>query len=89
MSANAPIAGKVERVYTKADGLPNDHIFAVKSDGDRLWVGTEGGLALIDKKVGKVVKSWTEKDCERATVAAANEARTRTAASTRPSTSSS
>jgi ligand-binding sensor domain-containing protein len=48
--------------FTKADGLPNDHIFAVKSDGDRLWVGTEGGLALIDKKAGKVVKSWTEKD---------------------------
>jgi ligand-binding sensor domain-containing protein len=50
------------RQFTKADGLPNDHIFAVKSDGDHLWVGTEGGLALIDKKAGKVVKSWTEKD---------------------------
>lgn len=48
--------------FTTADGLPNDHVFAVKSDGDRLWVGTEGGLALIDKKAGKVVKSWTEKD---------------------------
>jgi ligand-binding sensor domain-containing protein len=48
--------------FTKADGLPNDHIFAVKSDGDRLWVGTEDGLALIDKKSGKVVKSWQEKD---------------------------
>ncbi len=48
--------------FTKADGLPNDHIFSVKSDGDRLWVGTENGLALIDKKAGKVVKSWMEKD---------------------------
>ena len=28
------------------DGLPNDHIFAVKVDGPRVWVGTEDGLAL-------------------------------------------
>jgi len=48
--------------FTKADGLPNEHIFAVKSDGPRLWVGTEGGLALIDKKSGKVTKVWTEAD---------------------------
>lgn len=47
--------------FTKADGLPNDHIFAVKADGNRVWVGTEGGLAMIDKRTGKV-KSWTEKD---------------------------
>lgn len=48
--------------FTKADGLPDDHIFAVKNDGPRLWVGTENGLALIDKKTSKVTKSWTEKD---------------------------
>jgi ligand-binding sensor domain-containing protein len=48
--------------FTKADGLPNEHVFAVKSDGPRLWVGTEGGLALIDKKSGKVAKVWTEAD---------------------------
>ena len=48
--------------FTKADGLPNEHVFAVKSDGPRLWVGTEGGLALIDKKSGKVTKVWTEAD---------------------------
>jgi ligand-binding sensor domain-containing protein len=48
--------------FTVADGLPNDHIFAVKSDGPRLWVGTENGLALIDKKTGKVTKKWTEAD---------------------------
>jgi len=65
--AQAPAAKKLPYVYTKwrqftvADGLPNDHIFAVKSDGNRLWVGTENGLALIDKKTGKI-KSWTEKD---------------------------
>lgn len=60
-------AQKLPYVYTKwkhftvADGLPNDHIFAVKVDGDRIWVGTEDGLALIDKKTGKI-RSWKEKD---------------------------
>ncbi len=48
--------------FTVADGLPNDHIFAVKVDGPRVWVGTEDGLAQIDKATGKVVKVWQEKD---------------------------
>ncbi len=47
--------------FTVADGLPNDHIFAVKADGPRVWIGTEDGLALFDKRTGKM-KSWTEKD---------------------------
>jgi ligand-binding sensor domain-containing protein len=49
------------RHFTVADGLPNDHIFAVKVDGDRIWVGTEDGLAVIEKKTGKI-RSWKEKD---------------------------
>ncbi len=58
-AAEAPAAAartpKLPYVYTSwkqftvADGLPNDHIFAVKVDGPRVWVGTEDGLALIDK----------------------------------------
>ena len=48
--------------FTVADGLPNDHIFAVKADGNRVWVGTDDGLALIDKRAGKVVRVWKEKD---------------------------
>ena len=47
--------------FTTADGLPNDHIFAVKVDGPRVWIGTENGLAMIDKRSG-TVKSWTEED---------------------------
>ncbi len=47
--------------FTVADGLPNDHIFAVKVDGPRVWIGTENGLAMLDKRTGKI-KSWTEKD---------------------------
>ena len=59
---------KLPYVYTKwkhftvADGLPNDHVFAVRVDGPRVWVGTENGLAQIDKASGKVVKVWQEKD---------------------------
>jgi ligand-binding sensor domain-containing protein len=47
-----------ETFYVK-DGLPNDHIFSIEADGDRLWVGTEDGLALYEN--GKW-KSWREKD---------------------------
>ncbi|MCW5978786.1 MAG: hypothetical protein KIT09_11950 [Bryobacteraceae bacterium] len=47
--------------FTTEDGLPNDHIFAVRADGPRIWVGTEDGLAMIDKRTGKI-RSWREKD---------------------------
>lgn len=47
--------------FTVKDGLPNDHIFAVKADGPRVWIGTENGLAMLDKRTGKI-RSWTEKD---------------------------
>ena len=49
------------RQFTTAEGLPNDHIFAVKADGPKVWVGTEDGLACIDKRTGKI-QSWGEKD---------------------------
>jgi ligand-binding sensor domain-containing protein len=49
------------RHFTVKEGLPNDHIFAVKADGPRVWVGTEDGLACIDKRTG-AVRSWREKD---------------------------
>jgi ligand-binding sensor domain-containing protein len=39
--------------------LINDHIFFVKTDGDRVWIGTEEGLVLYEK--GKW-KSWTMED---------------------------
>jgi len=37
------------------------HIFSIKVDGDRVWIGTENGLAMYNKKTGQM-KSWTEKD---------------------------
>jgi ligand-binding sensor domain-containing protein len=42
-------------------GLPNDHIFAVKADGPYVWIGTEDGLARYDKR-SKKFKSWGEED---------------------------
>jgi len=48
--------------FTVKDGLPNDHILSVKVDGPRVWVGTEDGLALIDKRSGRVVGAWSEED---------------------------
>ena len=52
-----PIYTHWQTFYAGRDGLPNDHIFALKSDGEKLWVGTEGGLALYENKSWK---SWTE-----------------------------
>jgi ligand-binding sensor domain-containing protein len=31
--------------FTTANGLPDDHVFAVLVDGDRVWAGTNNGLA--------------------------------------------
>jgi ligand-binding sensor domain-containing protein len=31
--------------FTTANGLPNDHVYAVLVDGDRIWAGTDDGLA--------------------------------------------
>lgn len=45
--------------FYKEDGLPSDHIFTLKADGDRLWVGTEDGLALYENKHWK---SWTKEN---------------------------
>ncbi len=47
--------------YTVADGLPNDHIFAVEVAGDDVWIGTEKGLARLNKKTRRI-DSWGEKD---------------------------
>jgi hypothetical protein len=53
---------KWEQITTK-EGLPNDHIFAIKADPIRncVWIGTEDGLACYDKKT-KQIKTWKEKD---------------------------
>jgi ligand-binding sensor domain-containing protein len=47
--------------FTVKDGLPNDHVFAVKVHGDDVWVGTEDGLACINKRTG-AIRKWKESD---------------------------
>jgi len=47
--------------FTTKDGLPNDHIFAVAVDADRVWIGTEDGLACLDKQTHQI-QSWRQKD---------------------------
>jgi ABC-type branched-subunit amino acid transport system substrate-binding protein len=39
----------VWKTYTVADGLPSDEVFAIRVDGERVWAGTTGGLALFEK----------------------------------------
>ena len=40
--------------FTTANGLPNDHVYAVLVDGDRIWAGTETGLGLYETHAWKV-----------------------------------
>jgi ligand-binding sensor domain-containing protein len=42
-----PIYGNWQTFTTK-NGLPDDKIYCVRADGDRLWVGTKHGLALYE-----------------------------------------
>jgi ligand-binding sensor domain-containing protein len=48
--------------YTTREGLPNDHIFSVAAASTEVWVGTEDGLAVIDKQTGKVKRTWKMED---------------------------
>jgi len=34
--------------FTTANGLPDDHVFSVLVDGDRIWAGTENGLGVYE-----------------------------------------
>ncbi len=40
--------------YTTANGLPDNHVFSVLVDGDRVWAGTENGLAVLEKGHWKI-----------------------------------
>jgi ligand-binding sensor domain-containing protein len=45
--------------FTMADGLPDNHIYSVLVDGDRIWAGTENGLAVYENHAWK---TYTTKD---------------------------
>jgi len=42
--------------FTTADGLPNNHVFCVLVDGDRIWAGTDNGLGLFENGKWKVYR---------------------------------
>ena len=45
--------------FTTENGLPDDHVFSVLVDGDRIWAGTENGLGFLKTAVKK---TFTTKD---------------------------
>jgi hypothetical protein len=40
-------AGAVQRVWTASDGLPGTRIDALVADGERVWIGTDAGIAQL------------------------------------------
>ena len=40
--------------FTVANGLPDNHVYCVLADGNRIWAGTENGLALLEDGKWKV-----------------------------------
>lgn len=60
-TASLPYVYTKWRHFTVREGLPNDHIFAVKAAGSRVWIGTENGLACYEKDTGRM-RTWKEED---------------------------
>ncbi len=42
--------------FTTASGLPDDHVFCVLVDGNRIWAGTENGLGVSENGTWKVIR---------------------------------
>ena len=63
-AVNPPAAPDMPRFrwenYTTANGLPNDRVYSVAVDGDRVWAATDDGLAMLEG--GKVVKTFHPSD---------------------------
>jgi ligand-binding sensor domain-containing protein len=45
--------------FTTANGLPDNHVYSVLVDGDRVWAGTDDGLGLYENSKWKI---YTTKD---------------------------
>src|SRR5208337_4103764 len=45
--------------FTTPNGLPDNHVYSVLVDGDRIWAGTDNGLGLYENGKWKV---FTTKD---------------------------
>ena len=40
--------------FTTANGLPDNHVYSVLVDGNRIWAGTDNGLGLYENGRWKV-----------------------------------
>ncbi|MGB2984346.1 MAG: ABC transporter substrate-binding protein [Phycisphaerae bacterium] len=58
-STESPLVYHTWESFTTRDGLPHNGIRAIHIVDGRVWVGTEGGLALYD---GRTWRSWTRDD---------------------------
>ncbi len=58
-TASDPLIYRNWRTFTTRDGLPHNSIRTMLSVGDRIWIGTEGGLVLRGKDH---FKAWTQED---------------------------
>lgn len=48
--------------FTTANGLPDNHVFCVLVDGNRVWAGTENGLGLYENGKWTIFRPATESD---------------------------
>jgi ligand-binding sensor domain-containing protein len=58
-------AGLPLRVWTASDGLPGTRIDALIADGERVWVGTDGGVAELAGDVSHAVATRPVRDIAR------------------------
>jgi len=61
----ADAAGVARQVWTASDGLPGTRIDALVADGDRVWVGTDGGVAEFAGGVSRAVAGKPVRDIAR------------------------
>ncbi len=59
VAQNPPLYTRWEN-FTAANGMPDEKVFCVTVDGDRVWAGTEDGLVLIEQ--GKVKRVYRSED---------------------------
>ena len=58
-------AGLPLRVWTASDGLPGTRIDALVADGERIWVGTDGGVAELAGEISHAVPTRPVRDIAR------------------------
>lgn len=53
---------KILKIWNTSNGLPNNYIYAVVGDNfDRLWISSNAGLAVLDKRTG-TIRKFSEND---------------------------